>query len=814
MYFILYLVIFIIISLFIFLQVFNVLSEKTEVNYHKYINLVIYLIFISTIIAIIINIMAFYNTHKKTGTMGQKGVQGPQGKQGRIGRCNNKCGTNICYIDVMGHANTYYQNHPARAEPNKKQKIVNKAFINKINKICKSNQYIDILTKKHKKKPTEEKLIKYIKNIIEQWIDIILSHKPGTPDPDGETFLLQPNLKFEKIFITPIDVVAKPKFKVYELQKFDIWNWGDEPKTNKLKFIIKANKLNNRIEPDQAQLYIMKSNNYHKIYDANVKPDEWDIENCPYNQMGAKRDNPNNIDKCIYTNPHKYIKEYKPTWRNKVFNKPEELSIYNTIPYKTDTNHEFYPVGSVWRGKNTDERDPYAKKSPLSSSKCGDGHGLNRKDKYNDKGPEKETILVSGDVTSPKGYKKIWDSRKKCPECQNPSTQIFRPIPEDGYTCLGDVAIPWTKDTKNDDRIIQRKELDNLNIKCVPSKCVRTKKIGPRVWSNMDLDYSQYNNYLSYTTKKPNYFNKQLNASLWDAGNSDSGEEIHNRYGINLKENGGYNLFRASQDYDLRPKEDTYVIKEECLIPARGKKPKPLEFNMAKLKESSVVASGVVASGVAASDRYNTEQYYGSKPQQAILTNYDNTYDTKQKTNTVNKNSVYSPTFNNRSKSNKGGKRKQFYLVDDNSKATTEPMDDTYFIKTFNEKKNDFSACLKVDIEDDVIVSPICDYRDEAYKWKVKYDDDNATVLDKKKGSATLNGKNNWLYQTLTPQNLPCKTVRTVGTTCKHGNRYAQSTSNAVVQIQSMTGPKTGPKKCLQNYYDKSGKNINKLVEC
>ena len=51
--------------------------------------------------------MAFYNTYKKTGTMGQKGVQGPQGKQGRIGRCNNKSGTNICYIDVIGHANTY-----------------------------------------------------------------------------------------------------------------------------------------------------------------------------------------------------------------------------------------------------------------------------------------------------------------------------------------------------------------------------------------------------------------------------------------------------------------------------------------------------------------------------------------------------------------------------------------------------------------------------------------------------------------------------------------------------------------------------------
>ena len=804
MYFTLNLVIFIIIGLFLFLQMFNILTEKTEIGYQKYLNLVIYIIFISTIIAILINIMAFNKTYKKTGIMGKKGVSGRQGKQGRIGRCNNKCGTNICYIDVIGEANNYFQNHPLVKEKFKnknKTKIVNKAFINKINKICKSNQYIDILTKKHKKKPTDEKLIEYIKNIIKQWIDILVKHgsEEGTAiEPNGITFLTQPNLKFEDILNKKISNNLE---EVNEIQLFDIWKWGEEPETTKLKFKKEKNKLNNEIEPDQAQLYIMNSNNYHKVYDATANPDEWDTGNCPYNQMGTKRDNPNNLDKCIYTNKKKFIKEYKPTWKNKVFNKPEEVSLYNTIPYKTDTNHEFFPVGSVWRGKNTDERDPYVKKSPLSSSKCGDGHGLNRKDKYNNKGPDKETILVSGDVTSPKDYKKIWDSDKKCQECQHDSTQIFRPIPQDGYTCLGDVAIPWQKDTTKEDKKNQRKELDNLNIKCIPSKCVRKKKLGPRVWNNMDLDYSQYNNYLSYTTRKPFHFNKQLNTSLWDAGNRDSGEEIHNRYGIDLKENGGYNLFRASQDYDLKPTEDSYVIKEECLMPARGKKPRPLEFNMGNLKEKGL---GITR------DLYNTSQYFDRKPQQAILTNYDTTFDTNKKDLPVNNNSIYGPSFNNKSKLNKGGKRKQFYLVDDNTKAkeTDTGIDDSYFIKTFNEKKNDFSACLKVDIDDNVIASPICDYRNPAYKWKVKYDTETGASLETS-GAKKPDGKNNWLYQTLLPQKLPCKEKRSYSGDCS-GASSSAILSNAKIKIQSLKEPK----KCLQNYYDKNGQNINKLVTC
>lgn len=756
MSFILYLVIFIILCIFILLQFFNIYNEKTNLNYEKGINIVIYLIFILTIIAIVINVIAFIKTYKKTGIMGNLGVAGAQGKQGRTGKCNSKCGVKVCYIDVSEYANKYFQKLNK-----KKKKIRNKDFLNKINRICNSPQYNDILVQKHHKKPTEEKMIKYIKGIIKQWIDIIVNHTTGTIK--GIDFLVQPNLKFEDIL--NINNKDGELEKINEIQLYDIWKWTEEKQSKKLKLEITTNNLE-LPTVDEAQLYIMKTNNYKKVYDAETFQDEWDIENCPYNQMGTKRNNPNNLDKCVYVNPRNLNKEYKPTWKNKLFNKAEEVSLYNTIPYKNKNKQNFYPVGSIWRGKNSDERSKYGEKTPSSKDVCGGGHGLGGNEKYYDKGPEKETILVSGDVTSPKSFKKIWDSKKKCPECQPSSkaTQIFRPIPKEGYTCLGDVVIRWMKDDTTGEIKEQLIELEKLNIKCVPSKCVRKKKLGPRVWSNMDIDINKFKDYISYTTKKPYYFNNQLKTALWDAGNSDSGEEITNKYGIELNENGGYNLFRTSQDYNKKPDLDTYVIKEECLLPAGGKIPKQFEFNLDKLKEN-IKENG---SGL---EHQKTTNYFGRKPIEAVITNYDsNVEDDKDK-------SLHGPLFNNSSKIVKGDKKKSFFLVDDNSRPCKkdDQVSDSYFIKTYNEKKNDFSSCLKLDINDNVVVSPICDYKNPAYKWGVDYSN-KSSPTDKS------------------------------STTDK---------SYAKVQIKSIKAENNdNPKKCLKNYYNSLGKNINELDTC
>ena len=770
MNFVLYFIIFVIIVIFLFLQIFNIYNEKVEQGYEKYLNLLIYLVFLSTIIAIIINIVSFYKTHKKTGIPGPMGLRGRQGKQGSKGQCNVNCGRNICYISTTNYANSIFREKVG--DPTKK--IKNRDFLKKINKICKSDQYMDVLVQKHKKKPTEHRLINYIKDIISEWMEIILHDvsKVDNKTKHGYIFLSQPNLKFKWLFTKDLETVKpestvistntagvgkyKIKVKSYsEIKHYDIWQWGEEQPTKKLTFEITMNdNLDKQILPDKAQLYVMKSNNYTKVYDAYTNDDVWDIKNCPFNQMGPKRDNPNNLTKCIYTDPKKMKKQYENTWKEKEFNKPDEVSLYNSNTFKNDNNQLFYPVGSVWRGKNTDERLNNYEKYPHSLSKCGDGHGTQRNEKYNDKGPEKDTVLVSGDVVPPKSYKKIWDSKKKCADCQVSATQIFRPIAPKGYQCLGDVVIPWTDDTTDIQKENQRKILDSLNIRCVPKKCVREKSLGPKIWHNKNLNVKEYKDYISYTSNRPQFKNNQLPVSIWSAGNRNSGEEINNRYGIQLEENGGYNLFRTSPEYDIKPKDKTYVIKEECLLPARGKMPKPLEFNMSKLKDKH-------GNNNKLEKKYTTEYYFKTKPQQAILTNFDSDFDTKLTGNYNN--SVYSPEFNNNSKINKGGKRKRFYLVNDGTKNCDEKFPDTYFIKTYNEEKNDFSSCLKYDdVDEKIVISPVCDKRKKEYRWYLDY-----------------SGKD------------------------------SEDASNKKVRVKSYSNHK-----CLKNYYDINGDNINILVDC
>ena len=54
-------------------------------------------------------------------------------------------------------------------------KINNSFFLEKINSICKSEQYQSIMLGKHPNKPTEKKLIEYLKGIIEEWIKYLVN---------------------------------------------------------------------------------------------------------------------------------------------------------------------------------------------------------------------------------------------------------------------------------------------------------------------------------------------------------------------------------------------------------------------------------------------------------------------------------------------------------------------------------------------------------------------------------------------------------------------------------------------------------------
>ena len=713
MYFIFYIFITILVLIFILTQFFEILSFENEGNYKKYINLLIFMIFMSTVTAILVNVFAIKKTYYRVGNKGERGIRGEQGKKGRNGHCDTKCGQKICYLNVVDYANDIFQQEIKNLKEvdssgktvnvdseftginlDEKAKITNRDFLKKLQKICISDEYYDILTKKHHKKPTEFKLIEYIKEIVKEWIILIIGRSDfKNPDRNfnkrGLIFLTTPSLEMDnlnsiKITINKADIdpnsdsIVDPNSTVLkEIQKYDIFRWGENPIIKKKKIYLKSNTLSHP-KPNESRLYSIKSNNYEPVYNAIAKQDIWDTTNCPYNQMGTNMDNPNGLDKCVYIEQNGFTKSYHSTWKNTEFFKPQELSLYNAQMYKNDNNQNFYPIGSVWRGKNSYDKPEGTNNLPSSNTKCGDGHGKDKKLKHSNKGPEKETILVSGDVVSPVSFEKIWDSKKKCPECQINHTLVFRPKAPKGYKCLGDVAIPWTSSEDSQDQMLK-----DLNIKCLPDDCLEEMNIGPKIWDNKNFKYNKYNSYRNYISKAPTKTNKQLGTSFWDAGNSNSREEILNRYGIQLKENGGYNLFRASKDYKLKPDMKSYKIKQQCLLPGGGKSPKKINFDIDKIKETLNPNSD---------PRYNTSDYFGIKPDMAILTNID-----KQL-------SSYKPNI---SLKNIKNEVKKLYLLDDgnergtwqNGRKQPKPLDttnipDTYIIKTFNQDKNDFSNVL------------------------------------------------------------------------------------------------------------------------
>ena len=326
---------------------------------------------------------------------------------------------------------------------------------------------------------------------------------------------------------------------------------------------------------------------------------------------------------------------------------------------------------------------------------------------------------MSGNVKSPESYEKIWDSKKKCPECQISHTQIFRPIAPSGYTCLGDISLKWYDDKTSRGKMLQEEELEKKNIKCVPSKCINNLKLGNKVWDNKNFRYSKYNNYLNYVSKVPYKTNKQLSVSLWDGGNSNSSEEIKNNYGIELDENGGYNLFRASQDYKSKPKLNTYIIKPECLIPANGKTPSKLTFDILNNNDTQSMKS-----------IYDTNKYFGKKPQLAILTNIDDTL--------INGENLLS-NFN---------EPKKIYLVDDFTKrkddTNTTKFPDSFNLKTFNSEQNDFSSCLYYDDNNNITIKSRCDKNSNYNKWIVKIKDYDVIQNENKSSfNISIHPKNN-----------------------------------------------------------------------
>jgi len=741
----------------ILLNLVTIILKQKEEPYKKLLNIALYIIALTTLFNIIIATFSFFNTKDKVALVGDRGMKGPKGKKGIKAICDTKCGQKVCYVRVVEHANIYFSKRMNLFENQQtgvssttastldivNYEIKNEEFKDLINKICSSDKYYNILTQKNKnKKINEDKLIKYLENILEEWIDKFIEYNPDNnidiQDYLGVKYLMDKYLRFDDIINTETPDVINP---LNFIKNYDVYSWAGNNETTKLKINIISQDLE-MPKPKEPRLYIMKTNNYNLIYDTKSKKSIWDTTHCKYNQMGDDASNPNKVNTCIYLNPNSKLKEYKSTWEKIKYNSADDLTIYNPKIFKNSNNQIFYPVGSVWTRDIDVTKSEYKRRTPKSKNYCGAGHGEDRDQNHSNIGPDKETILVSGDVVDPKSFKLLWDSKKGCVGCQedNNNVKIYRPIPPKGYVALGDIAVKHNEDVKK------------FKIKCVPRECVKKMSLGPMVWNNKNAEYMKFNNYLNYTKKKPYFYKKPISCSLWSSGSSDVFRENRNNQDFDLIDDGGYNLFiaHAGKGFNTFPKNIfAYKIIHKYTQFADGFKPKDLELKIPK---------GVNPNP----QRYNHDIFFGIKPQNAVLRNES----------VLPIDSTLSINNTNASIKDIHGDKKSIYMVDDLNKREN-GVNDSYFLKTYSDKKKDYSACLVYTESGEAIrTSDSCDNKNDYHLWNIKHN---------------LNADTN----------------------------YINADVNLVSKVKFPSGSGNNPqRKCLTHYYDELGKGHFKLVSC
>lgn len=387
----------------------------------------------------------------------------------------------------------------------RRQKIRNDYFVKKINKICNSNEYLEALERKHRNKVNEIQLIEYIKDMLEEMVIYLIQFRVRKTEglSEGEqskviyaglNFLLTKtasenyfNLYKQRNDKGDIIQIQSP---ILELKKYDIYRWGE--KYLNAPLIIEKCNADFSLPSGKAQdLNLTSTNNYVQLYNSEVKTDIFysGYTNtcqtyCPFNQMGTDGSNPQNKNLCIYYNindrGHRNLKGQHISWVKKQYMVPPPLGLYHpkkmdgildregnpTEAYFQDDNGiVYYPVGSVWTARTDGTRKNRNDFSPVSNNKSSGHTGV---------GPEKETILLSGNLLPPADYKKIWNSKEGCNDCQQgQSATIWEAVAPKGYVAMGHfISEHSTKDHL----------FENPPIYCVPESCVIKIPIGPKIW--------------------------------------------------------------------------------------------------------------------------------------------------------------------------------------------------------------------------------------------------------------------------------------------------------------------------------------------
>lgn len=496
--------IFLILLLLIIFTIYNsVIIVYKETGIFKKMNAVlVFIIGVLWVLHFFYCVFIYYKVNKYRGLDGPKGIVGLQGKPGKDGKCKASCGQKVCYALTLKSVNEYLEKYNL-------PKLKNKLLIQKINKMCHSTNYYNTLLSQNKNRPNEKKLINFIKEKVLIWIELIKKHSKGAEFLNNET--AQENyFKNEN----PFD----------EIKKYDIYSWG-EPYKIKPIVRIQCSKKVKMPNSDKAKLFIKETNNYlEPVFTTDISKDIYGPDDCPYNQLGENFYNEDNRTVCYYYDTNNNVVNTNPVYKKIKFSPfNQQFSFYNVEQIITENNQYFYPIGTIWRGTNEKFREPNSKII----------------------GPEKKTILISGEIQSPSDYTLIWNS-SNCENCLQEinNISIWRPVPPANYVSLGDVIVKG----------FGKPSLDM--VKCVPKQYTNNFDYDQYVWSTSGFKKTTYDSGSILNTKKLN----QL--YIWPIGYNNVDEENLN---LNIKElfvTGGYNLFRASINKQ-KPTEKAYILNNE-----------------------------------------------------------------------------------------------------------------------------------------------------------------------------------------------------------------------------------------------------------
>ena len=467
---------------------------------------------------------------KKTGPIGIRGPKGSIGMKGSNGKCVGNSNQNIAVFQIIQYLDKTHRSHLTKlnldvndskysiidtTNENDKTRLKNKFMDRKIRTMVYSSQFesllevlpLDIIST-NDKQVSLNYLITYLQKIIAEWYHLIYNQK-------------------EDWFYQEYDDMKadwKGDNPFYEIKKYDVFYWGSQRTFKPLKLESCEYYPGNQRNP---KIQTMTTNDYDLAYD--------DITSGTSKRMNIWR------PKSVTT---------KINGRDKTF-----YPIGDVITSGDPSTFNFKKNGTTIIGD-----------TEINTGKKGNGHS-------------KTTLLVAEgnseeDILKPPvSYVEMWKHEKKISALDTADNnynitklkdegRIWKPIPDTGYKCLGDVVSnKYSPNEFNDNEEEYLKYNESApNIRCIKEECVEEI---PRQELENKKEMAWQSKYGENSIK--------YNGEVYTIGNS-----------VNGKAENSYNTFRADNyfyfDFNQQLEADDndykvigpeggkfYRIKEECL---------------------------------------------------------------------------------------------------------------------------------------------------------------------------------------------------------------------------------------------------------